>query len=172
MAGCYANRAAHPGVETALQQTGWNRRYDFAGRPLSRAATVAISRAFQDSFAKHSGRMRHQSSTVDGLLVGCASSCYTHIRLRPNWRMGRVTDFANSIQIGNEPHRIYTISRSPVSRFNRTIGWNVCGATFQLGPKSGMTGPWIANNSAIFCLSERLAYSSADRYTCSSGGWK
>ena len=46
----------------------------------------------------------------------------------------------------------------PVSRFSRTIGWNVCGATFQLGPKSGMTGPWIANSSAIFCLSERLAY--------------
>jgi hypothetical protein len=46
----------------------------------------------------------------------------------------------------------------PVSRFSRTIGWNVCGATFQLGPKSGMNGPWIANNSAIFYLSERLAY--------------
>src|ERR1700733_6526353 len=46
------------------------------------------------------------------------------------------------------PHRIRTISRSPVSRFSRTIGWNVCGATFQLGPKSGMTGPWIANSSA------------------------
>jgi hypothetical protein len=100
MAGCYANRAAHPGVEAALQHTGWNRRHNFAGSPLSRAATVAVSRAFQDSFAKHRGRMRHQCSKVDGLLVRRFPGCDTHIGLRPNWRMGRVTDFANSIPSG------------------------------------------------------------------------
>jgi hypothetical protein len=63
-----------------------------------RATTVAVSRAFQDSFAKHSCRMRHQCSKVDGLLVRRFPGCDTHIGLRANWRMGRVTDFANSIQ--------------------------------------------------------------------------
>jgi hypothetical protein len=28
-------------------------------------------------------------------------------------------------------------SRSPVSRLSRTMGWNVSGATFQLGPEVG-----------------------------------
>jgi hypothetical protein len=27
------------------------------------------------------------------------------------------------------------------TRFSRTMGWNVCGATFQLGSKSGRDGP-------------------------------
>jgi hypothetical protein len=105
MAGCHANRAAHSGVEAALQQAGWNRRHDFAGSPLCRAPTVAVSRAFQDSFAKHSGRMRHQCSTVDGLLVRCFPGCDTHIGLRANWRKGRVTDFANSIRSGRRTRR-------------------------------------------------------------------
>jgi hypothetical protein len=40
--------------------------------------------------------MRHQSSTVDGLGQVCPG-CDTHIGLRVNCRMGRLTDFANSI---------------------------------------------------------------------------
>jgi hypothetical protein len=51
-------------------------------------------------------------------------------------------------------------SRFPfaLTRCNRTTGWNVCGATFQLGPKTGMTGPRITKSSAILCLSQHLAY--------------
>jgi hypothetical protein len=39
-------------------------------------------------------------------MVGCALGCDTHIGFRPNWRMGRLTDFAKSISIGHEspPH--------------------------------------------------------------------
>jgi hypothetical protein len=44
-------------------------------------------------------------------------------------------------QYGISPQRISTSSRSPVSRFSLTMGWKVCGATFQLGPKSGTDGP-------------------------------
>ena len=53
--------------------------------------------------------------------------------------------------------RVAVLNHS-VSRFNRTTGWKVRGAMFQDGPKSAMTGTWIAKSSAIFCLSERRAY--------------
>jgi hypothetical protein len=42
--------------------------------------------------------------------------------------MGRVTDFANSIQYGTSPHFIIAISRSPVSELSRITGWKVWGA--------------------------------------------
>ena len=48
------------------------------------------------------------------------------------------------------PHRVRTISRSPVSRFSRTIAWNVCDANvLTRSERSGMTEPWIAKSSAI-----------------------
>jgi hypothetical protein len=69
--------------------------------------------------------MHHQSATVDGPLVRGFPGGDTHIGLRANWRMGRVTEFANRIQKGIRPQRMSTISRSPVPRFRRMTGWNV-----------------------------------------------
>ena len=61
--------------------------------------------------------------------------------------------FANGIQKGIRPHHMRTISRSPKLRLSQTMGWNVCGATFQLGSKSEREGPCTWECSAIFaCL--------------------
>jgi hypothetical protein len=38
-----------------------------------------------------------------------------------------------------------TSSRSPVSRFNRTMGWKVCGATFQLGQRRAIDSEVLGN---------------------------
>lgn len=96
------------------------------------------------TFAEYCHCMRNQFAAVDRPLERSAASRNTRLCLSPTRTVGYVAEFANSIQWESQPQRIMTVSRSTASQFNRMTGWKVCGATFQLGPKSGGARPRTA----------------------------